>query len=137
MTTVVIADDNEEIRRAIKKLLKNYDIVGEAADGDSALKLAKQTNPNLIILDLSMPKRPGLSIIPEIKQQSADIKILVFTIRISPKDAREAFDVGADGYCIKDEGSKGLLSAINDVLNGKRYISSVLGYLYANEGDSD
>lgn len=123
MTKVLIADDHHVIREALKKVLTDFDIVGEARDGESALEMVKQTNPDLILLDLIMPKRSGLSVIPEIRQQNADIKILVFTIHDSTCDARKAFESGANGYFLKDQSSSALRSAISDVLNGKRYVS--------------
>jgi DNA-binding NarL/FixJ family response regulator len=98
----------------------------EARDGASALELVQNTKPDLIILDLSMPVRSGLSIIPDIKSRYDSAKILVLTIHNSAEYARSAYDLGANGYCLKDEGRKALSSAISTVMKGGKYVSPYL-----------
>ena len=123
MTKIIIADDHAMIREAEKEVLHDFDIVGEATDGESALSLVKKTQPDVIILDLSMPKRSGMSVITEIKKAHSETKILVATISNSPMDARQAFELGADGYFLKDEGAAALRTAMTKVLEGVRYVS--------------
>jgi DNA-binding NarL/FixJ family response regulator len=127
MKTVVIADDHELFRSIIKRQLKSdFKVVGEARDGASALALVQTNKPDLIILDISMPVRSGLSIIPDIKLRYDSAKILVLTIHNSADFARSAFELGANGYCLKDEGRKALLSAISTVMKGGKYVSPYL-----------
>jgi DNA-binding NarL/FixJ family response regulator len=127
MKTVVIADDNLAFRVALKGVLTGFEIVGEAACGGSALELVKQKKPDLVILDLSMPRRTGMSIIGDIKLCHSGIKILVVTIHKSNEYARTVLDAGANGYFLKDEGRGALLSAISCVMEGGKYISPFLG----------
>jgi len=127
MKKVVIADDHEVIREALKRLLRNFDLVGEASDGDAALELVRQNKPDLILLDLSMPKRTGLSIIKDIRSCHEGIKILIVTINASPHKAQDALDAGANGYFLKDENVGQLRSAISCVMKGGRYVSPLLG----------
>jgi DNA-binding NarL/FixJ family response regulator len=127
MKTVVIADDHELFRSIIKRQLKSdFKVVGEARDGASALALVQTNKPDLIILDISMPVRSGLSIIPDIKLRYDSAKILVLTIHNSADFARSAFELGANGYCLKDEGRKALFSAISTVMKGGKYVSPYL-----------
>jgi DNA-binding NarL/FixJ family response regulator len=127
MKTVVIADDHELFRSTLKRQLKTgFKVVGEARDGASALELIQNHKPDLIILDLSMPVRSGMSIIHDIKSRCDLSKILVLTIHNSAEYARSAFDLGANGYCLKDEGRKALLAAISTVMKGGKYVSPYL-----------
>jgi DNA-binding NarL/FixJ family response regulator len=123
---LIIADDHYIIREALKQILTQYQIVGEAADGDSALDLIRQKKPDIILLDLSMPKRSGLSIIKEIKSCHEDIKILVITLKHSKESVRGAFEAGADGYFLKDENVADLHKAVSCILEGGTYISPCL-----------
>jgi DNA-binding NarL/FixJ family response regulator len=127
MKKVVIADDHEIIREALKRLLENFDWVGEAGDGEAALELVRENKPDLILLDLSMPKRTGMSIIKEIRACHEDIKILVVTIHDSRHNARDALAAGANGYFLKDENVSNLRSAISCVMAGGRYVSPIVG----------
>jgi DNA-binding NarL/FixJ family response regulator len=107
-------------------LKSDFKVVGEARDGASALALVQTNKPDLIILDISMPVRSGLSIIPDIKLRYDSAKILVLTIHNSADFARSAFELGANGYCLKDEGRKALFSAISTVMKGGKYVSPYL-----------
>jgi DNA-binding NarL/FixJ family response regulator len=127
MKKVVIADDHEIMRAALKRVLNNYDLVGEAGDGDSALELVRQNKPDLILLDLSMPKRTGMSMIEDIRSANSNIKILIVTIDASPAKAREALRAGANGYFVKDENVSRLRSAISCIMAGGRYVSPITG----------
>jgi DNA-binding NarL/FixJ family response regulator len=125
-TKVVIVEDHRLFREGLKSLLAdkaNFEIVGEAGDGLEALKCVRRLNPNLVLLDISMPKMNGISVMREIKSQFSDIKILALTIHESDHYVLEAFEAGADGYCLKDAGRNELMMAIDSVLQGKRYIS--------------
>jgi DNA-binding NarL/FixJ family response regulator len=123
---LVIAEDHKLFREGLKALLeskKEFEIAGEAEDGIEAIRCVRKSNPDLILLDLSMPRLGGISVIKEIKNQFPQIKILALTIHESDQYVLEAFESGVDGYCIKDASREELLVAINSVLNGKIYIS--------------
>lgn len=137
-TKVVIVEDHRLFREGLKSLLADkpdFEMVGEAGDGLEAIRCIRKHQPNLVLLDLSMPKMNGISVMREIKGQYPEIKILALTIHESDQYVLEAFEAGADGYCLKDAGRNELRVAVDSVLQGKRYISpsisdSVLeGYL--------
>ncbi len=126
VTKVVIAEDNKLFRELMRSMLKNkdgFEIVGEAEDGLDAIRLALQKKPDLMLLDISMPRLNGFSAIKDIKLQSPEIKILVLTIHESDEYILEAFESGVDGYCIKNASLDELFIAIQSVIDGKTYIS--------------
>jgi DNA-binding NarL/FixJ family response regulator len=125
-TKVVIVEDHRLFREGLKSLLADktdFEVVGEAGDGLEAIRKVKRRQPNLLLLDLSMPKMNGISVMREIKGQFPEIKILALTIHESDQYVLEAFEAGADGYCLKDAGRNELIIAIESVLEGRRYIS--------------
>jgi DNA-binding NarL/FixJ family response regulator len=123
---IVVAEDHKILREGLISLLAGSDdikVVGEAEDGLEAIRRVDQVHPDLVLLDLSMPRMDGLSAIKEIKTRSPNTKILALTIHESEDFILEAFKSGADGYCLKDASSSELLMAIKSVLSGKRYLS--------------
>lgn len=139
---VVIAEDHKLFREGLKSMLSSRNdlhVVGEAQDGLEAIRCVKRNEPDLLLLDLSMPRLSGISVMKDIKSQFPKVKILALTIHESDQYVLEAFEAGADGYCIKDAGRDELMVAINSVLEGKTYISpgiadNVLeGYLEENK----
>jgi len=124
--TVFIAEDHQLFRDGLKAMLASKDgleVVGEARDGLEAINSIKKRQPDLLLLDLSMPRLSGISVIKELRRQFPDMRILVLTIHESDQYVIETFEAGANGYCIKDASREELLLAINSILNGKTYIS--------------
>ena len=125
-TKVVIVEDHKLFREGLKSLLSDkadLEVVGEAGDGLEAIRTVKKCRPDLMLLDLSMPKMNGISVMKEIKSQFPETKIMALTIHESDQYVLEAFEAGADGYCLKDAGRNELMVAVESVLQGKRYIS--------------
>ena len=123
---IVIAEDQKILREGLKSLLSSnddFEVVGEAENGIHALRCVAEFSPGLLLLDLSMPKMSGISVIKEVKNQFNKTKILVLTVHESEEYILEVFKSGADGYCLKDASHSELLVAIKSVLSGKRYIS--------------
>ncbi len=123
---VVIAEDHKILRQGLCSLLgmnDDLEIVGEAGDGMSAIRTIRQTDPDLVLLDLNMPKMDGIAVIKEIKQQSPDTKILALTMHKKEEYILEVFKSGGDGYCLKTSGQEDLMTAIKAVLSGKQYVS--------------
>ena len=123
---IVIAEDHAILRDGLRSLLKSdeqCEVVGEAADGLEAIQCTEQYSPDLILLDLSMPKMSGSSVIKEVKARFPKVKVLALSVHDSEEYILEAFQLGADGYCTKASRHSELLMAIKSVLSGKRYIS--------------
>ena len=123
---IMIVEDNQLFREGLKSLLASntdYKLIAEAQDGLEALRLTQEKQPDFILLDISMPRLNGISVIKEIKSIYPDIKILALTIHASDEFVLQAFDAGANGYCVKDCSRHELQIAIQTVLEGKTYIS--------------
>ncbi len=126
---VLIAEDHQMLREGLKAILADreaLDIVGEAVDGLEALRMVKRLKPDLMLLDLSMPRMNGLSVLLDAKTYQPGIKTLVLTIHQSETYVLETFEAGADGYCSKNDSREELLVAIDSVLAGKIYLSPLI-----------
>jgi DNA-binding NarL/FixJ family response regulator len=123
---IVIAEDQTIVRKGLRSLLEpeeNIEVIAEARDGLETIKCVEQHSPDLVLLDLAMPKMSGLTALKEIKDRFEETKILVLTFHTSEEYILQAFDNGADGYCLKNDSHMELLTAINSLLAGKSYIS--------------
>ena len=123
---VVIAEDHKILREGLRSLLstsEELEVVGEAGDGMSAIRTIRETDPDLVLLDLNMPKMDGIAVIREIKQHSPEIKILALTMYRKEDYILEVFKAGGNGYCLKSAGHEDLMMAIRAVLDGKQYVS--------------
>ncbi|MGD9213089.1 MAG: response regulator transcription factor [Desulfobacteraceae bacterium] len=123
---VFIVEDHQLFREGLKSMLTSRDdieIVGEAEDGLDAVRKIRKTKPDLVLLDLSMPKMSGISVMKELKRELPKTRILALTIHETDQYVLEAFEAGTDGYCIKDASRQELMTALDSVLEGKTYIS--------------
>jgi DNA-binding NarL/FixJ family response regulator len=124
--SIVIAEDHTILREGVKALLSSHPdlkVVGEAADGLEAIRCVQNHSPDMILLDLSMPRMTGLDAIKEIKRVTPKIKIVVLTVHNTEEYILSTLQAGADGYVLKDAHSTELLTAIRHVLEGRRYLS--------------
>lgn len=122
---VLLADDHAVLRAGIRLLLNSqpdFDVVGEAASGIEALTLAEQTQPNLILLDLSMPGLGGLDALPVLRQRAPNARILILTMHDDPQYLRKALKSGAAGYVLKKAADVELLLAMRAVVRGEVYV---------------
>ncbi len=123
---IVIAEDQKILREGLRSLLASkpeFEVIGMAEDGLEAIRLVRDTTPDLVLLDLSMPRLDGLSAMRDIKKLCPETRILALTIHTDEEYVLEAFREGADGYCLKDAGRSELKMAIESVLSGKPYFS--------------
>lgn len=123
---IVIAEDHTILREGLKALLSSRPklrILGEAEDGYEALRCVEKLRPDLILMDLSMPKMNGVETIREIKKRFSGTKILVLTVHRAEEYILAALEAGADGYILKDTTFAELMLAIENLLLGKRYLS--------------
>jgi two-component system response regulator NreC len=123
---IIIAEDHTILREGLRSLLSSdpdLDVVGEAQDGQEAIRCVEKLKPNLVLMDLSMPRMNGLDAIKEIKKRSTDTKILVLTVHKNEEYIVATLQAGADGYALKDSTHAELGIAIKNVLSGNHYIS--------------
>jgi DNA-binding NarL/FixJ family response regulator len=123
---IVIVEDQTIVREGLQSLLSlhpDFEIVGVAEDGLQAIRRVQECKPDLVLLDISMPRLDGLSAMGEIKRLTPDTRILALTIHKAEGYVVTAFKAGADGYCLKDATQDELLLAIRSVLSGKPYLS--------------
>jgi DNA-binding NarL/FixJ family response regulator len=127
MAKIVIAEDHRILRELLAGFLgetKGTEVVGQAEDGLEALRCVEDLRPDLVLLDLSMPKMDGLSVLRKIKRRRPETRVLVLTMHDSKDYISEALQAGADGYCLKEDlGSQELSAAVQTVLSGKNYLS--------------
>lgn len=121
-----IVDDFELFRKIISSALSEqpgFQIVAEASNGVEAVRKAEEMQPDLVILDISLPELNGIEVAKRIRTLSPDSKILFFTGISHPEIARAALNTGANAYVLKTDGVIELMRAIRAVLNGRRYVS--------------
>ena len=123
---ILLADDHLVVRMGLSALLSaqpGFEVVGEAADGDSAIRLAKKLRPSVVIMDLRMPNKDGVTATREIRQDLPETNVLVLTTYGDSQEVAHALDAGAVGALIKDCSKTCLVSAIRAVAAGRRTIS--------------
>jgi DNA-binding NarL/FixJ family response regulator len=123
---VLIADDHPLVRAGVRKVLEQQPlvtVVGEAGDGEEALKLLRELDPDLLVLDLNMPNRDGFAVLREARDAAPGVRILVLTMHASVEYVARAVREGADGYLLKDTAVKDLAAAIESVTAGRPYYS--------------
>ena len=124
-TRVLLADDHAVLRTGLRLLLENQpglEVVGEASSGLEALDLAFKLNPNLILLDLSMPGLGGLDALPALRKSVPGARVLILTMHDDPQYLRQALKYGASGYVLKKAADQELLAAVRAVLRGEVYV---------------
>jgi DNA-binding NarL/FixJ family response regulator len=126
---LVIAEDYTIVRQGLKSLLESYsdfEVVGEAEDGKEAIESVMRLQPDLVLMDLSMPNTDGITAIKEIKRRLQQTRILALTVHKTEGHVRTALEAGADGYILKDASCTELEMAIRNILAGKSYLSPAI-----------
>lgn len=131
MTTyrVILADDHALFRSGVKRILEEVPgvkVVGEAADGMQLLALLKEMTPDLVILDISMPKLRGLEAIQEIKASYPQVQVLILTMHKDAEYLSYALGAGAAGFLLKQDADPELMEAIATIRRGKTYLSPAI-----------
>ena len=129
---IVLADDHPLLRQGLKKIIHEngvMKVIGEAGDGMALLKLLPKTNPDLVIIDISMPKLRGIEAIPKIKTIHPQVKILILSMHGDKEYLFQAISAGADGYLLKEDADSELFTAIETIFQNKIYISPMLADL--------
>ena len=138
MNTIFIVDDHPVIRLAIRMLLEHegYEIVGETDNGVDAMQMIRECVPDLIILDISIPKLDGLEVLSRFNTMNSTLKTLVLTAQSPKLFAMRCMQSGAAGYVCKQEELSELVSAIKAVFSGYNYFPSQALTPEKNEADS-
>ncbi|MGA2937596.1 MAG: response regulator transcription factor [Syntrophobacteraceae bacterium] len=123
---IVIAEDHTILREGLRMLLSSnpaFEVVGEAQDGLEAIRSVESLKPDLILMDLSMPRMNGVGAIQEIKKLNPATKILVLTVHKTEEHILTALKTGADGYILKDATRGELMLALDNIFSGRSYLS--------------
>jgi len=124
-TRVLIADDHAIVRAGLRALFKGeegLELVGEASGGEEALRLVESLNPDILVLDLSMPDMDGIQVTKRVHLTAPHVRILILTVHEDEALLREAIRAGAAGYILKHAAENELISAINLVQVGEIYV---------------
>lgn len=127
---IIIADDHMMIREGLKQLLEldgTMKVIAEANDGEECLNLLnKRIHPDILLLDINMPKKNGIEVLEYIKQNKIPVKVLILTVHNEVEYLLKAVDIGIDGYLLKDSSYDELKEAIDVVISGNTYIQPSL-----------
>ena len=127
---IIIADDHMMIREGLKQLLEldgTMKVIAEANDGEECLNLLnKKIHPDILLLDINMPKKNGIEVLEYIKQNKIPVKVLILTVHNEVEYLLKAVDIGIDGYLLTDSSYDELKEAIDVVISGNIYIQPSL-----------
>ncbi len=134
-TSVVVIDDHPLFRKGVADLIRmepRLHLVGEAADGESGLRVARDTDPDLILLDLNMKGWSGLQTLERLRAADLDARIIMLTVSDNEEDVVAALRAGADGYLLKDMEPEDILECLGRATQGRVVISQRLTELLAH-----
>ena len=126
---VMMSDDHQMVREGIKALLEidgDIKIVAQANDGVECLRILEEVNPDVLLLDINMPRMNGIEVLEELKETRKSLKVLILTVHSEVEYLVKAVDIGANGYILKDTGSAELKQAIESIINNDTYIQPSL-----------
>ncbi len=124
---VILADDHRIFRKGLKSLLsekKNIEVLAEADNGDEALEAAKKYKPEIVVMDIAMPKMDGIEATRQIRERFPDTEVVILSMHAKKAYIDQVLKAGAKGYVLKDSDEENLLSAIDTVHNGGYYLDS-------------
>jgi len=133
---VLIADDHSVVRMGLVSLLgtaKNVEIAGEAVNGEDAVRKALKLRPDIVVMDIVMPKKDGVAATEEILAAAPETKVLILTTFGTSDDISRALKAGATGAIMKSATNRELLAAVQSVAQGKRFISAEVEGILAND----
>jgi DNA-binding NarL/FixJ family response regulator len=125
---ILIVDDHEVLREGLKALLAklrpDWDICGEATDGDQAIESVQELKPDLVILDITMPRMSGLEASSRMRKLGLKIPILIFTTHQSDRLETEVRQAGAQGFVLKSQAARDLVHAVDTILAGGTFFGA-------------
>ena len=126
---IVLADDHQVVRLGLRTLLESepgFEVIGEAGDGLEAVQMAERCSPEVVILDLQMPRLNGIEAARQIQARSPQIRVVILSVFDSEAYVVEALSAGASAYVLKQSTTEDLVVAVREALAGKRYLSPSL-----------
>ncbi len=123
---ILIADDHELVRRGLRATLEDrpgWEVVGEAGDGEEAIRHSLKLRPDLLVLDVNMPRKNGLEVARFLQENAPKIRVLVLTVHDSAQIVREIMQAGAKGYLLKSEAGKDLPTAVETVMQDRPFLT--------------
>jgi DNA-binding NarL/FixJ family response regulator len=127
--TIVLADDHPILRNGLRRSIQDvegWNVIAEAGDGEAALALVKKHRPDIVILDIDMPKMDGLAVAREMRRQSLDTRIIFLTLHSTQDFFHAAIDLGATGYVLKESATLEIVACVQSVSEGRPFYSSAL-----------
>lgn len=124
---IILADDHSLVRDGIKSLLQETEdikVIAEASNGEEALALVPQLNPDILIVDIKMPGLNGIQTVARLSQQNPEVKALVLSMHDSEEYVLQSVEAGADGYLLKDTSKEEFIKAIYTINQGEKYFSA-------------
>jgi len=129
MIRVVIADDHQIVHKGIQALLQGADdiqVIGTAVDGDEAIELVKRLSPDVLLMDLAMPRVNGMQVLEQMRSRKISVPVVVFSVRGDESRVRHALRLGARGYVLKRSVPDEIVAAIRAVSQGGAYLSPTI-----------
>jgi two-component system, NarL family, response regulator NreC len=129
---ILVADDYRLVRQAIRRLLGDepgWEIVAEASNGHEAVRLAREHQPDLVVIDAAMPALSGIEATRQITRAAPGTRVLMLSVHDDERYVIEALEAGADGYVLKEAADSELVRAINDVIEGRRFVSPAVDFV--------
>lgn len=131
-TRILIADDHDVVRTGLRLLLRSspdFVVIAEARDGEEAVRLAAKRTPDVVIMDISMPRLDGIEATRIITKQNPGVKVIILSVHEDEEYAFQVLRAGACGYVLKNAGKKEIFDAIRTALEGERYFSKGISKL--------
>jgi two-component system response regulator NreC len=131
---IVLSDDHAVVRAGLRMLLESqpgWEVVAESADAETAARQVRGHKPDVLVLDLMMPGRPPLDVVPQVRRDTPATSVVILTMEADPAIARRALGVGAAAYVLKEAADSELVEAIRRAVAGSAYLDPTLGAVLA------
>ena len=129
MTSILVADDHGIVREGLRRVLEaeqEFKVAGEASDGREVLERVRELKPQVVVLDISMPRLGGLETLERLRSNHPDVKVILLSVHADAPMIHSAISLGADGYVLKDGRTAEIVTAIRAVTKGGSYFSPVV-----------